>query len=304
MEDLGTAGTLPLVSCVVVTHNCRDELALCLKALLESSQGIPTEVFVVDNASADGTPEMVTRDFSPVKLIPNKENVFFAKANNQGLTQARGKYVLIINPDAFVQKDTLSGMVEFMEAHPSAGAASCMFLDSEGETIRTCWPFRTLLWVIMSREPLVRLFMNSRMLRNARMMDWDRRTQREIDVISDAFLMARRSALVQVGFYDESLMLYFTEDDLCMRLKRAGFRIFHNPDTAICHLVSRSTVKKPLLSILTIQRDDLVRYFRKHHGRGAALIAWVAATFELLTWRLYLIVRSKVHDARKTKIRE
>ena len=304
MDKPDAANWSPLVSCVVVTHNCRDELVGCLKALTESAETVSVEILVVDNASSDGTAEIVEQGFPSVKLIYNRENMFLTRANNQGLAQARGKYVLVINPDVFVQKDTLPKMVEFMEAHPSAGAASCMFLNQQGKTIQACcWHFRTLAWVIMSREPQRRLFANSNVLQDVQMADWDRRTQREVDVVSGALTIARMSALQQVGFFDEDFLLYFSDDDLCMRLKRVGFSVFHTPVTAICHLVSRSTRKKPILSILKIQRDDLVRYFRKHHGAGAALVAWVVATIELITWRLYLLVKPEATDADKTKVR-
>ena len=248
------------------------------------------EVFVVDNASSDGTPEMVRKEFPSVELISNKENLFFTRANNQAFARARGKYVLILNPDTIVEKETLSKMIAFMETHPNAGAASCLFVDSEGRTISTCWRFRTLAWLLMSREPVVRLLGNTRTLRKARLADWDRLTPREVDVVSDAFVMVRAAALRQVDFYDERFLLYFTEDDLCIRLKCAGFGVFHNSAARICHLVSRSTLKKPILGILKIHRDDLVRYFRKHHGAGAAAVASLATAVELLVWRMYLLV--------------
>jgi len=112
--------------------------------------------------------------------------------------------------------------------------------------------------------------------------------------VSGAFLVARNATLKQIGFFDETFFLYFTEDDLCMRLKSAGFGVFYNAATRICHLSGRSTGKKPIMSILKIHRDDLVRYFRKHHGAGAAAMVWVAAAFELLTWRLYLTIKPGV----------
>lgn len=301
MEELKTASELPLVSSIIVTHNCADELATCLEALLESGRGISMEVFVVDNASRDGTVEMVRKRFPSVNLICNSENVFFARANNQGLTRARGKYVFIINPDVFVQKDTLSAMIDFMEANPPAGAASCTFVGNDGRVIPPCWQFRTPTWAITSREPIVRLLGNSKTLGQVRVDNWNGLSAREVDVVSDAFLVARNGALKQIGFYDESFLLYFTEDDLCRRLKNAGFGVFWNAATRICHLSARSTRKKPIQAILKIQRNDLVRYFRKHHGVGAAVMVWVAATFELLTWRLYLIVEPEATDADETK---
>ncbi|KPJ59973.1 MAG: hypothetical protein AMJ46_08480 [Latescibacteria bacterium DG_63] len=280
----------PVVSCIVVSHNSREELSECLLKLLESSRGIPMEVFVVDNASSDGTPEMVKSSFPSVELISNKENLYFTRANNQALAKARGEYVLILNPDTIVEKETLKGMLDFMESHQAAAAASCLFVDSEGNILPTCWPFRTLTWLVVSREPVVRFLRSSVTLREARMADWDRLSVRRVDVISDAFLMARASALRRVNFYDESFLLYCTEDDLCLRLKREGFDIYHNPSVRVCHLVSRSTLKKPILSILEIQRKDLVEYFRKHHGTGATIVASVATAIEQMTWRIYLLV--------------
>jgi GT2 family glycosyltransferase len=223
--------------------------------------------------------------------LANSENLFFTKANNQALSRATGRYVLVLNPDTLLEKDTLHKMTGFMDSHPEAGAASCVFLDSSGCAIPTCWRARTLSWLLLSREPIVRIFRSSRVLKNASMVDWDRQSEREVDVVSDAFLFARLSALRDVGFYDESFLLYLTEDDLCMRLRAAGHKILHNPGARICHLVSRSTKKKPMMAVLTIQRDDFVTYFRKHHGAAAGLAAWLICSLELLVWRSYLFVR-------------
>jgi GT2 family glycosyltransferase len=276
------------VTSVIVSHDSRDELSVCLEKLLESKTEIPMEVFVVDNASRDGTPDMVREQFPSVKLTANAENMFFTRANNHAIERARGKYVLILNPDTMVERDTVAKMVEFMEAHPEAGAASCVFVDTEGEVIQTCWRFRTVGWAVMSREPIRRIFESSRTLRKARMADWDRLSARRVDVVSGAFLIARRSTLASVGFLDERFLLYFTDDDLCIRLKRAGFSVFHNSAARVCHLVSHSTLKKPILRILRIHRSDLILYFRKHHGRGAAAVASVATALELVVWWLFL----------------
>ena len=245
----------------------------------------------MDNASSDGTADMVKERFPWVRLTANSENVFFTKANNQALSRATGRYVLVLNPDTLLEDGTIDNMAGFMEHHPEAGAASCVFMDSSGSIIRTCWRARTLSWLLLSREPIVRVFRNSRALRNASMADWDRQSEREVDVVSDAFLFARRSALREVGFYDERFLLYLTEDDVCMRLRSAGHKIMHNPGARICHLVSRSTKKKPMFAILRIQRDDFTTYFRKHHGAAAGLAAWLICSLELLVWRSYLLVR-------------
>jgi GT2 family glycosyltransferase len=288
-EPVGTE-TPFLVSVVIVTHNSGEEVADCLRGMPGSGSRNDLEVFVVDNASSDGTTRIVQDNFPWVQLMANSENLFFTRANNQAFSRAKGRYVLVLNPDTLLEPDTIDNMVRFMESHPEAGAASCLFVDSRGKIIPTCWRQRSLPWLLLSREPLVRVFGNSRVLRTAAMAAWDRLSEREVDVVSDAFLFARRSALQQVGLYDERFQLYLTEDDLCARLRGAGFKVLHNPGARICHLVSRSTKKRPMTAILKIQKADFVRYFGKHHGVGAAAVAWLACTAELLVWRSYLLV--------------
>jgi len=293
MEETSKSTNPPVISCVIVTHNCREELETCLKMLMESARDIATEVLVVDNASSDGTTEMVRRDFPSVELISNSENAFFARANNLAISRTKGKYVVIMNPDVFVQKDTLPRMIEVMDESPSLGAASCIFVEGNGKIIPTCWRFRNTAWAIMSREPLVKFLAGTKTLRDAELAGWDRLTPKKVDVVSGAFMIARSSALRQVGLFDESFLLYYTDDDLCIRLHRAGFDVLYDVGTKICHLSGRSTGKKPILSILRIHRRDFVRYFRKHHGRRAAAAAWLAATAELLAWWLYLVARPR-----------
>ena len=279
------------MSVAIVAHNCREELEACLDRIRGAAPGIPLEVFVVDNASSDGSADMVRQRFPWVRLTANPENLYFTRANNQALSRATGRYVLVLNPDTLLEEDTIAKMASFMEARPEAGAASCVFVDSRGSTISTCWRSRTLSWLLLSREPIVRMFRSSRVLREASMAGWDRLSEREVDVVSDAFLFARRSALQDVGFYDERFLLYLTEDDICIRLRAAGHKVLHNPGARICHLVSRSTKKKPAAAILKIQKDDFVRYFRKHHGAASAAAAWLICSAELLAWRSYLLFR-------------
>ncbi len=279
------------VSVAIVTHNCREELEACLERVHVSTRRTPLEVFVVDNASSDGTTRMVAERFPWVQLTANSENLYFARANNQALSQATGRYALVLNPDTLLEDSTIENMVRFMESHPEAGAASCVFVDGSGSIIPTCWKSRTLSWLLLSREPVVRMFRNSRLLRDASMGDWDRLSEREVDAVSGAFLFAGRPALLRIGLFDERFLLYLTDDDVCMRLRAAGYKLLHNPGARICHLVSRSTRKKPILAIQKIQRDDFVKYFRKHHGVAAALAAWVICSVELLVWWSYLLVR-------------
>jgi len=284
----------PTVSVVIVAHNCREELEACLERVRRTAQTLPLETFVVDNASSDGTAQAVAEKFPWVRLMANSKNLFFTRANNQALSRTKGRYVLVLNPDALLEDETIGKMVAFMETRPEAGAASCVFVDSGGSVMSTCWKRRTLLWLLLSREPLVRMFWSSRFMKDASMADWDRLSEREVDVASDAFLFARRSALRSVGWYDERFLLYLTEDDLCLRLRAAGLKILHNPGARICHLLSRSTKKKPALTILSIQRDDFARYFCKHHGLVAGAVAWLICSAELLAWSSYLLLRPSI----------
>ena len=275
------------VSVCIVSYNGVNHVRECLASAFE--------VIVVDNASQDGTVETVRTEFPQVTLIANSENRYFTRANNQALRQAQGRYCLILNPDTLLQPDTLRRVVGFLDDHPEVGAATCLQRHPDGRVLMVGARFYTVFQLLCIGKFFSRFVRSSGMCCAHSVAEWDRQSTRRVDVAEDSFLMVRREALEVVGGYDEQFLLYFTEDDLCRRLWAAGWPVYYYAGTSIVHKVSRSTrPDKFPLYIYCINRRDAVTYFRIHHGRCAALVAYIILSLDLiglramgLTKRLY-----------------
>ena len=230
------------LSVIIVSYNVREFLQQCLHSLEKAGEGLSMEIIVVDNASGDGSAEMVRREFPRVRLIENRDNRGFSRANNQAVRIAGGRYLLLINPDTLAREDTLAAMIAFMEAHPEAGAAGCKILNPDGTLQLSCRRSFPTPWVALSKiTGLGRLFPGSRLFGsyNLTYLDPDRTAQ--VDALSGSFMFLRRQALEQVGLFDEQYFMYGEDLDLCYRIKKATWKIYYVPDTQIIHYKGKST---------------------------------------------------------------
>jgi len=269
------------LSIIIVNWNTRDLLAQCLQSVYAHPPEGEFEVWVVDNASTDGSAEMVRERFPQARLIRNAENVGFARANNQAIRQSSGRYVLLLNPDTEVKPGALETLVQFMDAHPEAGAAGARLLNPDGTLQSSCHPFPTLgreFWRLFHLDAL-------RLCACYEMARWDPETLRPVDVVQGACVILRRKALDQVGLLDEDYFIYTEEVDLCYRLRQGGWRIYWAPQATVVHYGGQSTRQMPAEMFLRLYESKLL-YFRKHHSRQAAraykLILLAAATARLL----------------------
>jgi len=284
------------LSIVIVNWNTRDLLVQCLESVISSQISVArhraadlaidnrlltTEIFVVDNASSDGSPRMIQELFPWVWLIKNRKNVGFAQANNQAIRESTGRYVLLLNPDTEVLPGTLEILVHFMDAHPQAGAAGTRLLNPDSTLQPSCHPAPTL-----SRE-FWRLFHLDAIWPYAcyPMASWDLETAREVDVVQGACLILRREALDQVGWLDEDYFIYSEEVDLCHRLRQHGWSVYWVPQAVVMHYGGQSTQQVATEMFLRLYQSKLL-YFRKHHGWLATevykLILLAAALTRLL----------------------
>ncbi len=268
------------LSIIIVNWNIRDLLAQCLASVYAHPPDGEFEIFVVDNASTDGSAQMVRKRFPQVRLIENTKNVGFARANNQAIQQSAGCYVLLLNPDTEVHPGALEKLVRFMEAYPQAGAAGARLLNPDGTLQPSCHPAPTL-----SRE-LWRLFHLDALWTYAcyPMAGWDLDTPREVDMIQGACLLLRREALDQVGLLDEDYFIYSEEVDLCHRLRQRGWKVYWVPQAQVIHYGGQSTQQVAADMFLRLYQGKVL-YFRKHHGRLAVqaykLILLIAALARL-----------------------
>lgn len=253
------------LSIVIVNWNVRDFLRRCLDSVYAHPCPGRIEVWVVDNASTDGSTQMVRACFPQVKLIENQQNAGFARANNQAIRQAGGRYVLLLNPDTEVKPGALQELVQFMDGHPLAGAAGSLLLNPDHSLQISCYRAPTL-----GRE-FLRLFHLDGLIPTGcyHMECWDKDTPREVDILQGACLLLRRQALEQVGLLDESFFIYSEDVDLCYRLQKAGWRLYWVPGARVVHYGGQSTQQVPFEMFVHLYQGKLA-YIRKHYGRFAA----------------------------------
>ena len=249
----GAANAPPDVSVAIVHYQTPDLLRRCLEALRQSADRASLEVFVVDNGSDAFDPRACERAFPGVSVTRNSENRGFAAASNQALREATGRYLLLLNPDAFVEPETIATMREYLDAHPDVGCATCRVELEDGSLNLACrrlfpTPERSLYRMTL----LSRLFPRSRRFGQYNLTYLDEWQETEIDQPCGAFMMVRAETAAEVGLLDERYFMYGEDTDWAFRIKRAGWRIMYVPTTTVRHL-KRSSSRK--------YRSRTIRYF-------------------------------------------
>lgn len=257
------------VSVVVVSYNTKDLLRDCLAAayrslaqLLPDGRELAGEVWVVDNASADGSADMVREEFPLAHLIANTENRGFAAANNQALAQAQGRYLLLLNPDTRALDDSLPRLVAFMDDCPAAGVAGGQLLNADGSRQHSAFRFPTLRMTFFDFFPIHHRFMDSRL--NGRYASSAYRAAFQIDHPLGACFIVRREAMDQVGPLDEQFFMYCEEIDWCMRMKLAGWQVWYTPASRVIHYVGQSSRQFKARMLVELWRSRY-RLFAKHY---------------------------------------
>ena len=292
----------PAISVVVVSYNTRDLLRRCLNSLYQEMTGIPNEVFVVDNVSRDGSADMVEQEFPSVHLIRSAVNLGFAAGNNKAFPLATGRYVVLLNSDAFLRPDSLRLSIAYMDADPRVGLGGARLIGADKSWQASARMFPSPLNDFLSLSGLAAKFPKSRFFgrQDNTWIDPDRTL--DTDWVPGAYCMIRRAALEQVGYFDEQFFLYYEEVDLCRRMKKAGYLVRYWPDVVVVHLGGESskTVKTLTMSRSGAQLElwrmrSAFLYYRKHHGN----LVWLSKEIET-AWhrcRRYKnkFMRSSVH---------
>ncbi len=259
-----------LLSVVIVSYNVQYFLEQCLHSVFKSGEGIRMEVFVVDNHSADGSVEMVRKKFPEVKLIANKKNLGFSKANNQAIRKAAGRYILLLNPDTVVEDNTLPKVVDFMEQHPEAGGLGVKMLDGRGKFLpesKRGLPTPGVAFCKISG--LSGLFPKSKIFGKYHLGYLDNDQTHQVEVLSGAFMLLRKEALDRSGLLDEDFFMYGEDIDLSYRLEKAGYRNYYYPEARIIHYKGEST-KKSSINYVMVFYKAMVIFARKHFSRKHA----------------------------------
>ncbi|HEY4611363.1 MAG TPA: glycosyltransferase family 2 protein, partial [Bacteroidota bacterium] len=269
------------LSVIIVNYNVREFLDHSLTSIRKAMKGIRGEILVVDNASDDGSVQMVQRRYPDVALIANKINLGFAKANNLALEKARGNYLLLINPDTVVQEDTFRAMIQFFEDHPDAGLAGCKILNPDGTFQLACRRSFPTPWVAFTKiVGLSSLFPKTKLFGRYNLTYLDPDTIYEVDALSGSFMMLRRDVYERVGGLDEDFFMYGEDLDWCYRVQQAGWKIFYVPTTRIIHYKGESTKRSSIDEIKTFY--EAMYLFVQKHFRSSVLL------FVLLQFGIFL----------------
>ena len=246
---------------VIVSYNCRQALQTCLLKL--TAEGDTPPIIVVDNASTDGTAEMIAGDFPAVRLIQNTENHGFAAACNHGIRACSSDFILLLNPDTMLKRATLQRLADTMRAQPNIGACGPCVVNTDGSLQPSCRRFPTLGAMICDELGLGRLFPHSRFAKY-RMRGWQHDEVRDVDQLMGGCLLLRRTMLEHIGLLDERFFLYFEEADLCLRLWRTGWRAVFVADSTVTHLGGECSKIDPR-NALGHRYRSLFAFYRKHY---------------------------------------
>lgn len=230
----------PEISVAVVAYNSARWLPDCLSSLKNAGGEFAVEVLVVDNASRDGSADLVRREFPTVKLLVNRRNLGYARAVNQAARHTSGRYLLILNPDVVVNPGALEELRDHLERETDVALVAPRLLNPDGSLQYSCRRHYTWGTYLLRRAPLRHLLPHHTLVRRHLMMDWDHEQTREVDWVLGAAMMMRRDALGE-EIMDERYFLYFEDVDLCLRLQRQGWKVVYHPGATMTHVHRRES---------------------------------------------------------------
>lgn len=253
------------VSVLILNYKTPELTLQTIRSVYGSITSYLFEVILVDNASFDGCVESVRKEFPQVRIIENTENVGFAKANNQAMAIAEGRYVLLLNSDTIVMPDTLAIMIRMMDENPRVGAAGCKVVLPNGELDKACRRgFPTPSASFYYAFGFSKLFPDNPRFNQYQLSHLDPDQTYPVDCLVGAFMMVRRDVVAQVGGLDEAFFMYGEDIDWCYRIKKAGWEIYYYPLTHIIHYKGASSRKKPFKIIYEFHRA-MILFHKKHY---------------------------------------
>lgn len=297
------------LSIVIVSWNVREYLEQCLRSVYANATDLDFELYVVDNASNDGSLQMVKERFPLVHLIANDENIGFPKACNQAIRECEGKYVLLLNPDTVVLPTALQQMIQFMESQPRTGAVGPKIMGQDHTVQHVCARmFPTLSTMFFDQLMLAKLFPASRLFGSYMMGYWDHNSSREVDCLVGSCLMVRKSALDSIGLLDEQHFMYLEDIDLCYRLKQSGWKVYYLHTAEIIHYsngAGQSTERAADITLFSVMdREAKMIFFERYYGhvhavvlRGIFLLATICRLSLIIP--VYLVTAISRHPARQ-----
>jgi len=259
----------PDISIVIVSYNTKVMTQECLESLDVNTRDLACQIIVIDNASSDGSVEMIQNKFPHVELIINTSNKGFAAANNQGFLCAKAPLILLLNSDTVVLGKVIQNSIQYILDHPDVGAFACRVLNSDRTTQRTCSQYPTFRNIFLMAIGLDRLYPRH-IFGQYQYKDWARDSERDIEVISGCYLLTRKEILESVGGLDEDFFFFGEETEWCMRIRRAGWKLRFSPVGEIIHHGGGSAKKLKYKRDLMLT-NALVRFHQKTGGTFSAI---------------------------------
>ena len=274
------------LSIIIVNWNTKDLLLQCLESVYQTIKRVEMEVFVVDNGSMDGSIAAAKGRFPEVKFIQNEINLGFARANNQALSLAKGRYLLLLNPDTQVKKGAMERLISFMDAHPEAGGAGAQLLNSDGSRQNSIANFPSLATELLNKS-LLRWFFPSVFPGKERNYP----EPIEVDSVIGACMVVKRDAIEPVGLLDEGYFLFLEETDWCYRMRRTGWKIYHVPQAEVYHFQGKGVEMEKKKARVEYYRS-LYRFFKKNRGRLQWFILLIGSVIKLVVELVFMGIAS------------
>lgn len=271
------------IAVIIVNYNTRDMLRDCLRSVLASEGVVSYHVYVVDNASRDGSADMVRAAFPQVELIANPDNNGYAAANNIALRRYQARYALLLNPDTVLPPDALQASMDFMNAHPEAGVMGPKLVKGDGSLDKACRRSFPTPFVAFTRLfGLSKLFPNNPRFNRYNLENQDPDLLSEVDAVVGAYMLLRREALEQAGLLDEAFFAFGEDLDLCYRIKvEHGWRVFYNPAITVLHYKGEAMRQRSYAMTIQFYRAMWI-FHRKHFAKRTWPLNWVIAAGILL----------------------
>jgi len=286
------------ISVVIVGWNARHYLELCLESLAEAPPRRTMEILVVDNASEDGSAEMIEARFPHVKLIRSAENLGFAKGNNVAIRQCKGRYIALVNPDVIVFPGCLDALADFLDQNPRVGNVGPRVLNPDMTMQSTCRRFPNLWNNFCSATSLASVFKGSRFFAGEHMWFFPHDRTLAVDVLVGCFSMIRREAFDAVGLLDEGLFMYGDDVDWCRRCWNVGWQVVFFPGARAIHDRGKITAPYPVRFAVAQQRS-VIHYWKKHHSVFGVLGIRCIMLFHHLLRYSFAVVSSLVRSQRR-----
>jgi GT2 family glycosyltransferase len=261
-----------MIDIIIINYNSTEHLINCLRSIKASLNGCRAEIFVQDNASADGVDNVLV-EFPYIKLTRNRRNIGFAAAVNQVLFKGKNPYVVLLNPDTFILDDFFTESLEFMKTQPHAGIMGPKVLEMNGKLQNSARSFPTVFTAFFGRTSFFsRLFpKNPLTVKNLTSLNSDGFSPMEVDWVSGACMVVNRKAIEAVGGLDEKFFLYWEDADWCRRMWKSGWKVIYYPKVYIRHLTGASSQKEVFKSVIEFHKSAYLLFEKYEHSLSLIL---------------------------------